>query len=271
MGGPPAGSPNGDASPDSSAQAKLDASPKDDAWVSLTAKGVHVLTRSLAIRRVAVTILLLSISLISEQKPAASGAAAARELPAIMKQKVVAGSTPVGTKVQAKLVAATLVDGTVIPQGAVFSGEVTESVAKSATGPSRLAIRMDSVQWKKGSAPIKVYLTAWYYPIKVAANQDPSFGPLGPPAGKTRAGTGTYTDPDSPASQPFTRHSSGNIPDILPDAPSSGIAEHRALMKDVASNRGADGAIAITSTHQNIKLDKQTTYVLAAGDLMPAK
>ena len=48
-----------------------------------------------------------------------------------MKQDVTAGKTPVGTKVQAKLQVATLVDGTVLPKNTVFSREVTESVAKS--------------------------------------------------------------------------------------------------------------------------------------------
>src|SRR5271167_996536 len=52
------------------------------------------------------------------------------EFPVFMRQKVVAGTTPVGTKVEAKLAVATLVNGTVVPQDALFSGEVTESVAK---------------------------------------------------------------------------------------------------------------------------------------------
>ena len=81
-----------------------------------------------------------------------------------MRQNVAAGTTPVGTKVQANLVIATMVDSVVIPRDALLSGEVTESVAKSKTDPSRLAIRMDSAQWKNGSSPIKIYLTAWYYP-----------------------------------------------------------------------------------------------------------
>ncbi len=51
-----------------------------------------------------------------------------------MRQNVVAGKTPVGTKVEAKLTIATLVKGTVIPEGAVFSGEVVDSVAKSGHG-----------------------------------------------------------------------------------------------------------------------------------------
>ena len=75
-----------------------------------------------------------------------------------MRQNVAAGTTSVGTKVQAKLAVATLVDGMVVPRDAVLSGEVTESVAKSATDPSRLAVRMDSAQWKKGPAPIVLSL-----------------------------------------------------------------------------------------------------------------
>src|ERR1700682_5356687 len=114
----------------------------------------------------------------SQPTPAAPGPSGAREFPVVMRQNVAAGITPVGTKVQAKLAIATLVDGVVVPRDAVFSGEVTESVAKSATDPSRLAIRMDSAQWNKGSVPIvlsltsKAYVTAWYYPVAAMTPQD---------------------------------------------------------------------------------------------------
>src|SRR5271169_5869371 len=80
-------------------------------------------------------------------KVVAPSSAAGLELPVLMRQNVVAGTTPVGTKVQATLALATMVSGVVVPQDAIFSGEVTESVARSATNPSRLAIRMDSAQW----------------------------------------------------------------------------------------------------------------------------
>ena len=62
-------------------------------------------------------------------------------------------------------------------KNAVFSGKVIESVAKTSTEPSRLAIRMDSVQWKDGSAAVKIYLTAWIYPTTVASGQDLQYGP----------------------------------------------------------------------------------------------
>jgi hypothetical protein len=62
---------------------------------------------------------------------------------------VAAGKTPVGAKIKARLAVATLIDGKVIPRSAVFSGEVIDSAAKTADA-SRLAIRMDSMVWKKG-------------------------------------------------------------------------------------------------------------------------
>src|SRR5580700_1277966 len=107
-------------------------------------------------------VILGSIVLLGQQQsPSPLGGT---EFPIFMKQNIVAGKTPVGTKIQAKLVAATLVNGVVVPRDAILSGEVIESVKKFASDPSRLAIRMDSADWKKGSVPIKAYLTAWYYP-----------------------------------------------------------------------------------------------------------
>jgi len=123
------------------------------------------------------TIVLGSVALVAQPTPAAHRSPTGDEFPAVMRQNVAAGKTPVGTKVEAKLVVATLLNGTVIPKDAILSGEVTESVEKTATDPSRLAIRMDSVQWKNGSAPIKVYLTPWYYPPPAMSPQNLSYGP----------------------------------------------------------------------------------------------
>jgi hypothetical protein len=113
-------------------------------------------------RSMVVTFLVLSAAssaiLFGQQQPAPSGPSGVREFPVILEQSVVAGKTPVGSKIQAKLEVATSVDGTVIPRNAIFSGEVLESVAKTRTDPSCLAIRMDSVQWKNGSASLKVLL-----------------------------------------------------------------------------------------------------------------
>ena len=171
----------------------------------------------------------------SQQTPIARSSSGALEFPVIMRQNVTAGATAVGTKVQAKLAVATLVDSVVVPRDAVLSGEVTESVAKSATDPSRLAIRMDSAQWKKGSAPIvlslasKVYLTAWYYPVAAMTSQDLSYeAPDAASSSKNWNGMGTYPDRNNPASQqPFPGRNPG--PD-LGSPPSSIISKHRALI-----------------------------------------
>lgn len=220
-------------------------------------------TRRFVLRSVAFTGVFWSVFLSGhptsgQPKPAAPRALAVQEFPVTMRQKVIAGKTPVGAKVEAKLTIATLADGMVIPEGAVFSGEVVESAAKSATAPCRLAIRMDSAHWKKGSAPIKVYLTMWYYPVRMPTDEDP----LATPRGRTRS-----YDPNLPAAHPFPGRPMPGGPGVLP----SNISDTRVVMKEVESTRQSDGALVLTSAHSNIKLDKTTTYVLAMGDLMPAR
>ena len=190
-----------------------------------------------------------------------------------MRQNVVAGKTPAGTKIGANLVVATLVDGVVIPRGAAVSGEVTESVAKTKTDPSRLAIRMDSAEWKNGSAPIKLYLTAWYYPVTLLADEDvyaPSAATSRPRLYSRRA---INSDPNDPATQPFPDPGGDNSGHAGPasSAPASSASPSRVLMKDVESTRQSGGAVALTSKRSNIKLDKTTTYVFATGDLLAAK
>jgi hypothetical protein len=212
----------------------------------------------------------------AQHAPAGSSSSGALEFPVVMRQNVAAGITPVGTKVQAKLAVATLVDGVVVPRDAIFSGEVTESVAKSATDPSRLAIRMDSAQWKKGSAPVglslasKVYLTAWFYPAAETRAQDLSDESPddASQSWNHRNRAPTFPDPNASASEPFPGRGASTDPGSSPPSPSSNISKHRALMKNVESTRASDGAVTLTSKSFNIKIDKLTTYVLATGDLL---
>jgi hypothetical protein len=184
-----------------------------------------------------------------------------QEFPVTMRENVVAGKTPAGSKVEAKLTIATLVKGAVIPEGAIFSGEVVDSKAKSATEPSRLIVRMDTVQWKKESRPIKVYLTAWYYPIVMGQDAEVNTRdrPLMGSGGYSTAG-GARTSPIGVSAPP----------DALPPPPGR-PSQNRVAMKDVESSVDGDGNVAITSTHANLKLDKSTTYVLATGDLPAEK
>lgn len=216
---------------------------------------------------VAFTAVLVSPLLFAQSKPAVSNPSAPQEFPVTMRQNVVAGTTEVGTKVEAKLTVATLVNGVVIPEGATFAGEVVESSAKSAIAPSRLAIRMDSVRWKKGSASIKTYLTAWYYPVRIVTGEDRGSDPTGI-HGQIGAQTGGDSRHSAPASRPFPPGVGPQGTDVS-QGPTSTVSDHREVMKDVDSARLEDGTLVLTSTRFNIKLDKSTTYVLAVGSLTP--
>jgi hypothetical protein len=208
----------------------------------------------------------------ASQPPQPSSPLMGTEFPIFMKQNIVAGKTLVGTKIQAKLVVATLVKGIVVPHDAILSGEVTESVKKSASDPSRLAIRMDSVEWKKGSMPIKAYLTAWYYPEAAATNQDLSYQPADTANSKKNwNGMGTYPDPNNPiAQQKFPAADANKDAGPESGSPASNISKHRVSMKNVQSIRNSDGAVVLIDQHSDLKLDRITTYVLVSGDSVPA-
>jgi hypothetical protein len=195
--------------------------------------------------------------------------AAVAEFPVVWQQNIVAGKTPVGARIQAKLDIATLVNGTVIPRNAVLTGEVLESAAKTASDPSRLAIRIDSVQWKSGSAPVKLFLTPWYYPAMVENGPDLQYGPEQSPK-RSWNGMGQYPDPNSPTYRPFPGATDSDKGSSAPDTTSATTSNHRVAMKDIEFQRSDDGVIVMISAHSNIKLDKVTTYVLASGDSHPA-
>jgi hypothetical protein len=208
--------------------------------------------------------------LLAQQTPAAPAPSGVQEFPVIMRQNVTAGKTPVGTEVQAKLVVGTMGEGAVFPKNAIFSGKVIESVAKTSTEPSRLAIRMDSVQWKDGSAAVKIFLTAWIYPTAVASGQDLQYGPQQSQVA-TWNGEGAYPDPNSPVVKPFPGGDSKNSSDTVPNTTAAVTLRRRVPMKNVMSGKHDDGTVVIASTHSDIKLDKLTTYVFAADELRTSK
>jgi hypothetical protein len=197
----------------------------------------------------------------------ASVAALAQEFPVVMQQNIVAGKTPPGTRVQANLVVGTLLNGKVIPRNAVLSGQVIESQAKTANGPARLSIRMDSAQWKNGSAATQVYLTSWFYPVILNAGQNLQYGPE-QSAKKTWNGMGQYPDSNSRAYKPFPTAADADK-GTAPDTSASTISKHATAMKNVESQRSSGGGITLVSNHSNLKLDKATTYVFASGDALP--
>jgi hypothetical protein len=231
--------------------------------------------RTILAGRVFLTVGIVSVSLLSQQAtvpstahpaaPASSSASAGYlagvEFPVLMQQNVVAGKTPVGTRVQAKLVAATLVKGVVVPQDAIFDGEITESAAISSAEASRLAIRIDSAHWKNGSLPINVYLTAWYYPVAAPMPHASTDQRRGVQGSVQLGATSRY--PANPPSFPGT----GDDDDTAPNVPGMTLSKHRMQMKDVESNNDKDLGVVLTSKRNNIKLDKSTTYVLATTNL----
>ncbi|MGA7646527.1 MAG: hypothetical protein WBW01_08445, partial [Terriglobales bacterium] len=202
-------------------------------------------------------------------------AVALLDLPIVMQQKVAAGKTLVGTKVQAKLAVATLLNGVVLPEDAILTGEVIESVAKSATNPSILGIRMDSAQWANGVAHIRAYLTAWYYPLVTTPDEDPT--PDSPYAATNlKHWNGPAYIPDSsirlPQPVPNRNSEEDKGPTAPPTAaPVSSISKRRTLMKDIQTTSHSDGALALTSKQSTIKLDKTTIYMLVAGVAQSAK
>jgi hypothetical protein len=190
------------------------------------------------------------------------------ELPMLLRQAVEAGKTPVGTKVEARLVMATMIKGGVLPRGAVLAGEVIESVAKSHDSSSRLAIRMDSAQWKNGEAKFKVYLTAWYYPPAPVPPPNISYVPQGDRRNWGGVDpTVDTTDPPNPA-QRLSTHEDNGV-NVAP--PASVISGKRVAIKNVKAESSADGELVLVSTRSNIKLNKVTTYIAASKELLPSK
>ncbi len=219
-------------------------------------------------RYTGLAVLLCAVPLFSQQK--SDSLSAFTEFPVNLRQNIVAGKTPAGTKIKAKLVLATLFDGVVLPRDAEFSGELVESAAKTKDAPSRLSLRWDAVRWKNGSKQVKLYLTNWYYP-PLSESRDPGAERSGihGSVGITLGGGGYYPPPIYPDGRMPQDDDPGNPQVTQAPLPSSAISQHRIQMKDIESARGEDGAISLTSTRRDLKLDKFTTYVLAAGDLLP--
>jgi len=205
-----------------------------------------------------------SVAVVGQQQPAQSATPALHEFPVILQQNVETGKTPVGTKLQAKLAAATLFNGTVIPKNAVITGLVGESEAKSAKNQARLEIRIDKVTWNGGWTPLGAYLMPLFYPTTGQAVPNlPHEAP--DPDSKTLSGAGQSGSPMSrPSPGNGSEASQGAIPDIAT------ISNRPVRMGNVALEPTSDGGIALVSERANIKLFKLTTYVFAA-DESPAK
>jgi hypothetical protein len=223
--------------------------------------------------RVGAILLATCVTLFAQAAKPAPSPQPSVELPASLQTKVVAGSTPVGTEVRAKLTMATLMDGVVIPQDAVISGHVEQSVAKTADAPSLLKIKFESARWKKGSAPVTLYLAGCYYPIEFQSptnDQTGVHGNIGINMGSASESAPTRTNgglpssglPNGGMSGPMDASRLDNYPDPQPGTTVSEVSKHWVRIENVDTVVTSDGSLQIASQQRNLKLDKGTIYLL---------
>lgn len=168
----------------------------------------------------------------AQQQPRTTASAIeVQEFPVFFQRSVTAGKTPVGTTVQAKLSMATLLNGSVVPQNAKFSGEIVVSQARTKNQASRLSLRMDSVSWENGSARVKVFLSDRFSP---------------------RIPEPQYLQPGK-SSAPEVSHLA--------------TAEPWEKMKDVDSERTSDGVVTLVCKQHTVKIYRYIMYLLTTGDL----
>jgi len=183
---------------------------------------------------------------IGQQTPPASSSPVLHEFPVILQQNVETGKTPVGTKLQAKLAAATLFNGTVIPKNAVVIGLVLQSEAKSAKNQARLEIRMDKVTWNGGWTPLGAYLMPLFYPTTGQAVPNlPHEAP--DPDSKTLNGAGQS---GSPMNRPFPSDGSDASQSAIPEIPT--ISNRPVRMGNVALEAATDGACVRACEYQAV-------------------
>jgi hypothetical protein len=214
------------------------------------------------IRRILVQSAVLgfwSAAALAQKIPPSSPQPALHEFPLTLQQSIESGKAKIGTKVQAKLATATLFQGTVIPRNALFSGVVVESDAKTAKERAKLAIRMETAEWKDHSTSLKAYLIPVYY---TATTQAVPSLPNGSPDPSSRTLNGEQAN--SPMQRPSPSTDSQMSQTAIPDSPST--LNRPVPMKNVTLALADEGGAALVSEHANIKLYKLTTYVFAAGE-----
>jgi len=174
------------------------------------------------------------------------------QLPVNLRQKVIAGVTPVGAPVEAKLLAGTLVSGAVIPQGATLSGHVEQSAKKQGDQPSRIKLEFDSASWKKGSAPLEVYLVGCYFPQLMSQVHHSGITVDNAHGADEGNGPGGGVSRDLP-------------PGMGPEALGSSNTEPSAhWVRQEGTEPAVDpaGGVSVISKDRDLKLDKDATCLL---------
>ena len=161
----------------------------------------------------------------------------------LLKHGLTAGESTVGTPVDATLVVATMVRGTVIPTGAHFFGQVEESIAASAESPARIVVRFAAVRWDKKTIPVELYLTNTYFP------RPPEAGQWG-------------TKVVNMEMVRFMADGGSSVPVQLLVSPHPAEAPARVAIGSTATILTEDGETAIVSSKKKLHLDRELTYCL---------
>jgi hypothetical protein len=197
-----------------------------------------IVSRDMSVRiPIAILIFIFadSVGAGAQKQTGAESFSGAQEFPVVFQSRVTSGKTSSGTKIQAKLSMATLLNGIVVPRNATFSGQVVISDAGGKNKPSRLSVRMDLVSWKDRSMSVKIFLTEKFYAI-----------PVGNLVQSSQSGPVLWNDSISSP----------------PPAPKAATSPQLERMRDVQIERGNDGTITLFSERHPIKIDRSTTYVL---------
>jgi hypothetical protein len=120
---------------------------------------------------------------------------------------------------------------------------------------------MENAKWKDDSTcMMKAYLMPLYYPMVSQSMQ-------GPPVESPDPDSRSMNEPNQSASSPMSQPSFGGgnseaareaMPNILT------LSSRPVSMKNVTMEPVKDAGLELVSQHDNIKLNKMTTYVLAA-------
>jgi len=208
-------------------------------------------------------------ALVSAAQTGRAVPASAQEFPAVLMQNVEAGKTAVGTVVNARLMIGTLAGGMVIPEGAVLSGVVEQSLAREGKVPTLLKIHMTKAAWKDHAIALSLYLSDQFYPARTgpspeASDFDASKSRMRGVEVQSRniVGRGGVTAVTVVVNTPPKA--------VIEDTTQGGKTENRAgatlgfagrvKLKGLAAVPDSTGGLAVISDSKKLKLDRATCY-----------
>jgi hypothetical protein len=159
------------------------------------------------------------------------------EFPLRLKSKIIAGKTPVGSAVEGTLVMATLVNGVVIPENAVFTGVIQESVKHEGNAPSRIRVHVTAAKWSGKSMAVELYATGHIYP-PFSDKLDPE--EIERMRDLFRRGVMAASDPTAPSAPRYD--------------------PRRLINKNIRNERSPTGEVVVVSEKSNIEMSGGAVY-----------